>query len=778
MNTRIPASFALLALAAGAPLSMQAQFAPINLAPTSYVQDVVVERAAPHPFTPATTASIDGGTNNTGFTYYEAGYNFDSPETGVPIAGSTFMAQDLPDHSYQMAANYKASNALLIDRAATNGTLTLTAPAALSAISLLTASGNSAVTLNYTLRFTDQTTETGTVTSPDWFGGSPTAVNASGRVNASSGAYQNVGSADPRLYAIDIPIAASGKTLQSIEFTFGTGAANAHTAIFAVSGSAGGEFTPLAVTGFNQDMIVESDATHPAPLFVTDATLDAGINNTGATFYEQGYNLTAPATGIPAAGTTLTNAAGDHVYRMASSYTAANAVVIDTLTPGATLTLATPAAHSALSILGSSGNGAVTLNYEITHTDSAVQTGTVVVPDWYNGVPYILLTQGRVNVENGGLESVNSDNPRLYGIDIAVERTTTPIASVTLTHAEGNGHATIFALSGTAGAVKPIFDVQPRTASAIENTAAQLTATVSGTAPISFQWQREVNGSYVNVANGGTVSGANTATLDLSSASLTNAGNYILIAQNSAGASTSLVTRLNVYSSKADVTSPSDTITSVGGNSPELEPVTNAIDDTTSKYLNYGSDGDQNNPFTGPAGLVVTPAMGSTVVTGLRIYTANDAGDRDPADYTLEGSNDGTTFNVISSGALALPGARNEGALELDPLQRAVYEVNFANTAGYTTYRMTFNNVKNNATVNSMQIGEIELLGTAGTGTPVGPTLTVTRDGTANITISWAGGGTLQATPSLDNPQWTTVAGSSPVTVPATGNYRFFRVVR
>jgi hypothetical protein len=407
-----------------------------------------------------------------------------------------------------------------------------------------------------------------------------------------------------------------------------------------------------------------------------------------------------------------------------------------------------------------------------------VQSGTITVPDWFNGNPYIYLTQGRVNVDNGALEAVNTDNPRLYGIDIAVERTTTPITSVTLTHLEGNGHAVIFALSGTAGAVKPIFDVQPVAARAFENTPAQLTATVSGTAPITYQWQRELNGNYVNVANTATISGANTATLDFSSADLADLGNYLLIAQNSAGASTSLVARLDVYSTAQDVTSPFDTITSVGGNSPEAEPVANAIDDTTSKYLNYGSDGDQNSPFTGPAGLIVTPAMGSTVVTGLRLYTANDAADRDPADYTLEGSNDdGATWTTISSGTLALPGARNGAGLELNPLERAVYEVNFANAAGYTTYRLAFNNVKNNTTVNSMQIGEIELLGTAGTGTPAGPTLTVTRDA-SNITVAWNGTGTLQATPSLDNPQWTTVTGDSPVTVPTSDNYRFFRVVR
>ena len=323
-------------------LSTQAQFAPINLTPGSYLHDVVVERAAPHPFTPASTASMDGGTNNSGFTYYEVGYNLDAPETGIPAAGSTFTSQSLADHSFLMASNYKASNALMIDRVSTNGTLTLSSPTALSSISLLTAAANGAVVLNYTVRFTDQTTETGTVTAPDWFGATPTAVTANGRVNAGSGTYGNVNSDNPRLYSADITVTNPSKTIQSIEFAFGSGGANGRAAIFALSGSTGGDYTPLTITGFNQDMIVEADATHAGALNVTDATLDGGVNNTGATFYEQGYNLTATTTGLPGAGTTLTNTAGDHVFRMAPSYTStANATSVDSAMTSATFTLAT-----------------------------------------------------------------------------------------------------------------------------------------------------------------------------------------------------------------------------------------------------------------------------------------------------------------------------------------------------------------------------------------------------------------------------------------------------
>jgi hypothetical protein len=50
---------------------------------------------------------------------------------------------------------------------------------------------------------------------------------------------------------------------------------------------------------------------------------------------------------------------------------------------------------------------------------------------------------------------------------------------------------------------------------------------------------------------------------------------------------------------------------------------------------------DATAPFVGPVGIVVQPAIGNTIVTALRIYTANDADGRDPANYVLEGSIDG-----------------------------------------------------------------------------------------------------------------------------------------
>src|SRR2546427_11625066 len=92
-----------------------------------------------------------------------------------------------------------------------------------------------------------------------------------------------------------------------------------------------------------------------------------------------------------------------------------------------------------------------------------------------------------------------------------------------------------------------------------------------------------------------------------------------------------------------DVTLPGDPIVPSSNNSPGSEGVANAIDNQPTKYLNF----DRLN-----TGFTVSPRAGLTVVSGLTLTSANDAPERDPATYTLEGAYDGTNFTLISSGTV------------------------------------------------------------------------------------------------------------------------------
>jgi hypothetical protein len=140
---------------------------------------------------------------------------------------------------------------------------------------------------------------------------------------------------------------------------------------------------------------------------------------------------------------------------------------------------------------------------------------------------------------------------------------------------------------------------------------------------------------------------------------------------------------------------------------PATEGVANAINGTTAKYLNFQ---DLNSGF------IVTPQSGASVLRALRFYTANDAPNRDPASYLLEGSNAGDAgpFTIISTGALSLPMARNgndpdgAGPLPVDTRLDDFQEVVIDNSASYTSYRLTFPTLRNAGADVAMQIGEVE----------------------------------------------------------------------
>jgi len=136
--------------------------------------------------------------------------------------------------------------------------------------------------------------------------------------------------------------------------------------------------------------------------------------------------------------------------------------------------------------------------------------------------------------------------------------------------------------------------------------------------------------------------------------------------------------------------------------------VEEAIDGITAgagaKYLNSGREN---------SGFIVTPALGSSVVTSFQLWTANDTEARDPASWELYGTNDaivsvhhgdgmgGENWTPIASGPVSLPSERNV----IGPL------VTFANSTAYKSYKMVFPTVKNAAATTQMQIAEIQFRG-------------------------------------------------------------------
>jgi len=232
-------SLAALSVISWAGLA-SAQFLPI--AGSGYDQNVVV--GVGETFTSAPiTATMDGGITKSGNTWYELGQNTAAKTTGLPM-GTTFTVSSSATglHTFQLQG-VDTNNAICVGSSGTGGgglgltgTFTLTTPAEYPAISFLASSGNGSANNNIdvTFHYAGSTTFSSTFSAGDWFGNTPVAYDANGRI-ASSG-YANVSSGNPNLYYYDVTGLPTSSDLQSISFTFAGTGSNTHTAIMGISG--------------------------------------------------------------------------------------------------------------------------------------------------------------------------------------------------------------------------------------------------------------------------------------------------------------------------------------------------------------------------------------------------------------------------------------------------------------------------------------------------------------------------------------------------------------
>lgn len=215
---------------------------------------------------------------------------------------------------------------------------------------------------------------------------------------------------------------------------------------------------PLKSSSYTEDMVVERTAPAVPNGLHTTASMDAGTANTGNGWYEAGYDTSAAATGLPAAGSTITNqSASDHLYTFASSYTVNNVAYVDS-SHSSTLTPVNPAAYDTLSLLLAAGHGPVIVDYKVNHADGSAEAGVLNVPDWFFNAPVAWDAEGRVDVGTGTFNNVNNSEPRLYSADIALTNTASSVNSINLTWDKGNsgtGVVAAFAMSGTPPYIPP-----------------------------------------------------------------------------------------------------------------------------------------------------------------------------------------------------------------------------------------------------------------------------------------------------------------------------------
>ena len=132
--------------------------------------------------------------------------------------------------------------------------------------------------------------------------------------------------------------------------------------------------TPISLTGFNRDVVIESTASGPP---YTNYALEFNQGE-GKSYYQKG--LPGQTNGLPVSGQ-FTNATDGTVFQF-QAYTASNCLDLFSNTTG-TLTLTTPTNYSRIAIIANSGNGtaAGTGTLTLHFNDASTFTTNYYAPD-------------------------------------------------------------------------------------------------------------------------------------------------------------------------------------------------------------------------------------------------------------------------------------------------------------------------------------------------------------------------------------------------------------
>jgi len=258
----------------------------------------------------------------------------------------------------------------------------------------------------------------------------------------------------------------------------------------------------------------------------------------------------------------------------------------------------------------------------------------------------------------------------------------------------------------------------------ITNQPASVTVTAGQPASFSVAASGSGNFTYQWLKNGTAISGANSATYTIASTSTADSGSrYSVVVSNSGGPVTSNSATLSVNAaiSLAQFTPLSF---SARGENGTAEGLAKLFDGQTStKWLDFSGT-------TWVQIVVSSPA----VLQAYSLASANDAPERDPASWTLSGSNDGVTWTVIETRSGQSWSSRYLSRDFVVPVS----------SAAYTRFRFDFQSTSGPIT----QLAELDLYGTSVTLPPAAPTITnqpaavtVTAGQPASFSVAASGSG-------------------------------------
>jgi hypothetical protein len=208
-------------------------------------------------------------------------------------------------------------------------------------------------------------------------------------------------------------------------------------------------FTPVTITGFNEDVIANGSGSAASSV---SANISAnGFDGGGYVFVAQNYTggSGTPTYYLPNGGLVSSLVTPGLTFQLAS-YSANNALEIATLlgnTTG-TLTFTTPRTAGALFLVGTAGNGPATFTATVNFSNSTSQTFTgLSFPDWYSGTASVNGI-GRASVTDNHFEG-SSTTPHLSEIPLVLSTANwaLTITSITITKTGTTGQLAIFGVS-------------------------------------------------------------------------------------------------------------------------------------------------------------------------------------------------------------------------------------------------------------------------------------------------------------------------------------------
>lgn len=252
-------------------------------------------------------------------------------------------------------------------------------------------------------------------------------------------------------------------------------------------------YTPVAITGFNQDVVAD---TGTSAVTVTSTMIDGNINIAHHVIYSENFALVNGLTGGIYNSGTIVN--GASTYQLASYagknalYLSQNANIDSTLDEG-TLTLTTPAIYSRLSLLlfSTEGNSQINVNLNFADGTSERVLTNATVFDWYNNAGAVYAGFGRLERASGTTDGVGS-NPRFYKQEILVSCNSQDklLQSITIADTSSSSFSRVVVMAVSGAAIQPFLvtpTIVPARCGSIDNGVITLDV-AGGVKPFTYVW--------------------------------------------------------------------------------------------------------------------------------------------------------------------------------------------------------------------------------------------------------------------------------------------------